>query len=231
MRNVLLLGMAFACCTALHAQQTYPLSGLVTDESGKGLSKVKIALTRDADRKTRTDRKGRFGLADVKSTDTLRLSYKDETYAVSLDGRKQLRIVWYLEEHTVDAREDTTLVDIGYGSQRRKNFAGYSNGISGDELRKSGATTLLEALQGRIAGLRISTPNRPGDEGDVMIQGRNSILASSTPLYIVDGMEVDNISSISLAEVDHVEVLKNGSIYGARGANGVILIRTRRGEK
>ncbi len=226
-----LLWMACFCCLALHAQQSTPLNGLVTDADGKALSKVKISLTGDTDRKTRTDRKGRFGLADVKPTDTLRLDFKGEAYAIPVEGRKHLRIVWYLERHAADAREDTTLVDIGYGLEKRKRYAGYSNGISGEELRKSGASTLLEALQGRIAGLRISTPNRPGDQGDVLIQGTKSILASSTPLFVVDGMIVEDISSVSLYEVEHVEVMKDASIYGSRGANGAILIRTRRGTK
>lgn len=231
MKNMGLLWMACFCCLALHARQGTPLNGLVTDADGKALSKVKISLTGDTDRKTRTDRKGRFGLADVMPTDTLRLDYKGEAYAIPVEGRKHLRIVWYLERHTADAREDTTLVDIGYGLEKRKRYAGYSNGISGEELRKSGASTLLEALQGRIAGLRISTPNRPGDQGDVLIQGTKSILASSTPLFVVDGMIVEDISSVSLYEVEHVEVMKDASIYGSRGANGAILIRTRRGTK
>ena len=84
-------------------------------------------------------------------------------------------------------------------------------------------------MQGRIAGLNITTSSAPGGEENVIIHGQKSFYASSTPLFVVDGVIVDDLSTVSIYDVDYVEVMKEASIYGSRGANGAILVRTKSG--
>ena len=139
--------------------------------------------------------------------------------------------MWQSQSHSVQAKEDQELVDFGYGFVKRREFTGYSSGISGEELRRSGASTILSALQGRIAGLNITTSSAPGEREGVIIHGQKSFYSSSTPLFVVDGVIVDDLSTISIYDVDYVEVMKDASIYGSQGANGAILVRTRRNGK
>lgn len=231
MKPVVLFLLACLFALPMSAQEGVPFNGLITDVNGKGISNVKVSLLKAAEKRTRTNRKGRFGLTDVLADDTLKLVWKKETYTIPIAGRKSLKIVWQSQSCALQANEDKDLVDFGYGFVKRREFTGYSSGISGDELRKSGATTILGALQGRIAGLNITTSSAPGGEDKVMIHGQKSFYASSTPLFVVDGVVVSDISSISIYDVDYVEVMKDGSIYGSQGANGAILIRTKRGGK
>lgn len=213
------------------AQEGVPFNGLITDREGKGIPNVKVSLLNAKEKRTRTDRKGRFGLTDVPAGDTLKLVWKKETYVVPVAGRKSLRIVWEFPSHALQAEESQDLVDFGYGFVKRREFTGYSNGISGEELRRSGATTILGALQGRIAGLNISTSPAPGGAEEVMIHGRKTFYGSTTPLFVVDGVIVDDLSIVNIYDVEYVEVMKEASIYGSRGANGAILVRTKRGVK
>lgn len=231
MKTVVLILLACLIALPVSAQKGLPFNGLITDVNGKGISNVKVSLLKATEKRTRTNRKGRFGLTDVQADDTLKLVWKKEAYTIPVEGRKSLKIVWESHSHTLQAKEDKDLVDFGYGFVKRREFTGFSSGISGDELRKSGATTILGALQGRIAGLNITTSSAPGGDDKVIIHGQKSFYASSTPLFVVDGVIVDDISSISLYDVDYIEVMKDGSIYGSRGANGAILIRTKRGGK
>ncbi len=221
-----------ACIFALPLcaqEEGVPFNGLVTDETGKGISNVKVSLLKQSDKRTSTNRKGRFGLTNVTGDDTLKLVRKKETYIIPIEGRKSLKIVWQSQSHDLQAAEDQDLVDYGYGFVKRREFTGYSSGISGDELRRTGASTILEALQGRIAGLHVTTSAQPGDEAKVMIHGTKSFYASSTPLYVVDGNIVSDLNMVSIYDVEYVEVMKDGSIYGSQGANGAILVRTKKG--
>ncbi len=212
----------------MSAQNGVPFNGLITDEAGKGVSGVRISLVKKSDKRTRTNRKGRFGLTDVPVDDTLKLQRKKETYLIPVEGRKSLRIVWKSGLPDLQAIEDQELVDFGYGFVKRREYTGFSNGISGEELRRSGTSNLLEALKGRIPGLNISTSGAPGGDAKVIMRGTKSFYGSSTPLYIVDGVIVSDLSMVNIYDVEYVEVLKDASIYGSQGANGAILVRTRR---
>ncbi|MCD8262332.1 MAG: TonB-dependent receptor plug domain-containing protein [Bacteroides sp.] len=210
-------------------EQPVPFNGVVTDISGKPLARVTVTRTSTGE-VTRTDKKGRFAFTDVHATDTLVFTQRKgrESYAVPVDSKRSLKVM--ILTSGVDAREDQQLVDIGYGYIKLKNKTQARNGISGDELRRSGYSNLLQALQGRIPGLNIHTTGRPSDTGDINIRGIKSFYASSTPLFVVDGTIVDDISHISIYDIDYVEVMKEAAIYGSRGANGAILIKTKRAE-
>ena len=121
------------------------------------------------------------------------------------------------------AQEDEELVNTGYGYVKRREYTGSSKGISGESLRRSGRTSLLEALSGMVAGLTI---NRVDGRLVPNIRGQRSLMLSNEPLYIIDGTEVESLENVNIFEVDHVEVLKEASIYGSRGANGAIVVTT-----
>lgn len=120
--------------------------------------------------------------------------------------------------------EDDELVNLGYGYVKRREHTGVSSGISGDRLRQTGQRDILKALSGLVAGLNITQVN---GETDVNIRGQKSLVMSNTPLFIVDGTQVSSLDFVSVYDVESVEVLKDASIYGSRGANGAILVTTK----
>jgi len=205
-------------------QQGVPFNGMVFDILGKPVKGAKIYIT--PNRIARSDKKGRFGLTDVNPTDTIHVRYKKVNYDIPVAGRKSIRIT--LGDQLL-TEEDDELVAWGYGFVKRRESLEVSNGISGDELVRSGYNSILQALEGRIPGLNISANRGIGDQPKVSMRGINSINLDQTPLFVVDGVVVESLDIVSIYEVDHVEVLKDASIYGSRGANGAIIVITKRG--
>lgn len=202
-----------------------PFNGLLLDRELKPKKGVKIYV-KDPKRYTKTDSKGRFGLTDVQPNDTLNLVFsKKEKLQIPVDGAKGIKIV-LAGDGNAKAENDEELANTGFGYVKRREFTGVSSGISGDRLRATGARNILSALKGLVPGLNIS-----GSAGDrsVNIRGVNSLKLSSTPLYVVDGVVVTSLDYISLFDVDHVEVIKDGAQYGSRGANGAIVVTTKTG--
>ena len=225
----LLLILFLACTCVLQAQtpKGEPFNGLVTDMTGNPLKNVKVYVLSERVY-SRTDKKGRFGLTDVNPTDTLHIKYKKMHYDIPVDGRKSIRI--HLgDQISPEVQEDQDLVNWGYGYVKKRESVEVSNGISGEELARTGQTNLLEALRGRVPGLSVGNSARLGGDPEVRMRGINSINLPLNPLYIVDGIEVETLEFVNVMDVDHVEVLKDASIYGARGGNGAILVTTKRG--
>lgn len=229
MRYCFLLSL-LTCSLSLFAQkpQGIPFNGLVTDVMGNPLRNVKVYVVSDHIY-SRSDKKGRFGLTDVQPNDTLHLRYKKTYYEIPVDGRKSITIKLGDQIDPV-AQEDEELVNWGYGYVKKRESLEVSNGISGDELIHMGQANLLAALQGRVPGLNIG-PSYMGQDPKVNMRGINSINAPQTPLYIVDGVEVESLEFINVYDVDRVEVLKEASIYGVRGSNGAIIVTTKRGKR
>ena len=218
--RILVSGMISAVCLPVLADE--PFNGLVLDSELKPVKKVKV-FNRNEERYATSDKKGRFGLTDVMPDDTLTLVVKKKRIRIPVDGRKSLKII-LADEKGYTATQDDELVNIGYGYVKRREFTGVSSGISGETLRGTGQRTILGALVGLVPGLNISQSN--GDTS-VNIRGERSLMLSSTPLYIVDGVQVSSLDFVSIYDVDHVEVLKDASQYGSRGANGAILVTTK----
>lgn len=203
-----------------------PFNGLVTDLTGKPLKGVMVYLHSEGVY-ARSDKKGRFGLTDVGVTDTLHLRYRKTEYEVPVKGRRSI-VVRLGDQFEPESAEDEDLINWGYGYVKRRESIDTSDGIRGEDLVRLGYSSIAQALQGRVAGLMISTPGEPGGEPTVRIRGTHSILLDSTPLFMVDGVEVESLDVVSIYDVDRIEVLRNAFIYGARGANGAILITTKR---
>lgn len=218
MRLVALVCIGMAAGTAI-AQETedVPFNGIISDLDGKPLKGAVIWTTNER-RYATSNKKGQFGLTNVQAEDTIHIEYKKLRYDIPVEGRKSARIRLANEYSDID--EDQDLVDIGYGFVKRRECTISDGRVSGDELRRTGKTFILDALQGKVAGLTVSG-------GKALIRGMNSLLLSCEPLYIVDGMEVDDLGMVSIYDVDYVEVLKDANIYGVKGANGVIIVKTK----
>lgn len=220
-RIIGLLAIVLCCLTAAYAD--VPFNGLLLDREMKPKKGVKIYV-QDPKRYTKSDSKGRFGLTDVTPDDTLHIVVsKKETLLVPVDGRRGIRIV-LAGDRDVQAENDDEIADTGYGYVKRREFTGVSSGISGDRLRATGARDIMSALKGLVPGLNIT--GTPGDQS-VNIRGVKSFTLSSEPLYVVDGVVVSSLDYFSIYDVDHVEVIKDGSQYGSRGANGAIVVTTK----
>lgn len=200
-----------------------PFNGLVLDREMKSKKGVKVYV-KDPKRYATTDKKGRFGLTDVLPDDTLHLVVsKKETFLVPVEGRRGIRIV-LAGSGSVKAENDEEIANTGYGFVKRREFTGVSSGISGVRLRATGARDIMSALRGLVPGLTVS--GSPGNY-DVTIRGKHSLMLSNEPLYVVDGVTVPSLEFISIYDVDHVEVIKDASQYGSRGANGAIVVTTK----
>ncbi len=128
------------------------------------------------------------------------------------------------------------VVVIAYGTAKKKTFTGSATAVSGKELSKKNTTELTKSLAGEVAGVQVmNTSGKPGSNASIRIRGIGSVNASSAPLYIVDGMPYyGDISSISPSDIENTTILKDATataLYGSRGANGVVVITTRKGVK
>lgn len=202
-----------------------PFNGLLLDRELKPKKGVKIYV-KDPRRYATSDKKGRFGLTDVEPDDTLTLVLsKKEKIRIPVEGRRGIKIV-LAGDKGVQAENDEELANTGFGYVKRREYTGVSSGISGDRLRSTGSRDIMSALKGLVPGLNVT-----GSTGDysVNIRGTKSLMSSSEPLYVVDGVVVSSLDFISIYDVDHVEVIKDGSQYGSRGANGAIVVTTKTG--
>ena len=209
-------------CFAAYAQKS--VKGTVKDASGEPL--IGVSIVYGNGQGTVTDFDGNFTVS-VPDNTTLKISYvgyKPQT--VNVAGKSQLDII--LEE------DNTTLEDvvvIGYGTMKRKDLTGAVASVSGDKLAANPVSNVAEALQGQLPGVNvISQDGRPGATMSIRVRGGGSITQSNEPLYVVDGVQVSSIDDIPADNIESIDVLKDAAstaIYGARGANGVILITTK----
>ncbi len=206
------------------AQGKIPFNGILQDANGKGVKNARIWV-RSARDYCLSDRQGKFGLTDVKATDTLHIKVKKAELFVPVNGKKS--IVIKMGNANVLTEEDKQLVDVGFGFVSRREHTGVSNYISGEELRRSGFQDVLSALQGRIPGLSITgTSGLGGANQNVSMRGERSIMASQKPLFLIDGVTVPSFEGLNLNDVDYVEVMKETSAYGSDGGNGAIIVHT-----
>lgn len=215
-----LLTLLLCFSAAVSAQETHiPFNGIVTDVLGTPLKKVKI-YNHDERRYTFSNKEGKFGLTDVLPFDTLHLIFNHKAYLIPVDGKKSVHIKLD-DQIVVSASEDEALIGLGYGFVKRREQTIPVSGISGEELQRTGKTDILEALVGKVAGYALIN-------GEPRIRSNNSLLLSSEPIYIVDGIRVFSLNYLTVYDVDHVEVLKDASIYGVRGTNGAIVVYTKK---
>lgn len=218
----------FALCMSVHAMAVIEVTGVVEDFAGAGPIIGATVLEKGTTNGTITDFDGMFALT-VQENATLEISYMGYLpKTVQVKNNKSIKVM--LEEDTKQLDE---VVVVGYGTMKKRDLTGAISSLAEKELLENKPTNVAEALQGKISGLEIVTATEPGAVSNFRIRGASTLSAEgSTPLFIVDGMEVENIDNISPADIASVEVLKDAasaSIYGSKSANGVIIITTKRG--
>ena len=222
---VLLLGFtAFA-----QAQNISQLTGTVTDDKGMPLPGVSVVI-KGTTKGVATDFDGSFSLNNVPKGAMLEFSsvgYK--TLDIKATGAS-LKVK--LPEATQDLDE---VVVVGYGTQKKGDVTTAITSVKTKDLDQRPVTSAAQAIQGRAAGIQVVQPSgAPGAGLAVRIRGNTSISASNDPLYVVDGIPVQDISGIAPTDIENMQVLKDASsaaIYGSRAANGVVLITTKQGKR
>ena len=208
-------------------QQSRQATGRVADSQGPLIGAT--VMEKGTNNGTVTDFNGNFSL-NVKSGATLVISYVGyETQEVKAGDN--LNVILAEDGHIVNE-----VVVIGYGTQRREAVTGSVANIGGEKLNQIAATNAAQALQGRVAGvLMTQTGSKPGDEMQIRIRGQRSLSASNDPLIVLDGIPfMGQLSDINPADIKSMDILKDASataIYGSRGANGVIIITTAKGNQ
>jgi len=223
-----LLFLALFSFPFILAAQTRTISGNVkASDDGLGIPGVNV-LIRGTQKGVATDIEGAFKLELLAGEDVLIFSfigYKSQT--VSVGQRITLEIT--LEP---DATELDEIVVVGYGVQKKSDITGSTANVSGGELLKQPVLTATQALQGKVAGVQIISSGQPGSSPQIRVRGVSTALGGTTSLYVVDGVLTDDISNINTADIIEMNILKDASsaaIYGSRGANGVIIITTKKG--
>lgn len=209
-------------------QQRKQITGTVNDEQGEPVIGANI-IENGTNNGTVSDIDGRFSLLVENENATLRISYIGYIeQEINITGRNSFNIV--LKEDTQALDE---LVVVGYGTMRKSDVTGSISTAKGSDIIKNQSFNALEGLKGKAAGVNIfSNTGQPGGEMRVIIRGISTINASANPLYVVDGVVMQNFQYLNPNDIESIEVLKDASsaaIYGARGANGVILVTTKRG--
>ena len=213
------------------SQQIGKISGKVSDTSGGSLPGVSIVI-KGTTNGTITNTEGVYTLANVPANAIIVFSFVGMKSEEVVVGNKTVINVTMTEE-SIGLEE---VVAVGYGTVKKSDVTGAVARISEESLKERPVNNVLQAMQGKAAGIDISSNIKPGELPQITIRGNRSITASNSPLYVIDGIPfaAGSVSDINPNDIGSVEVLKDASataIYGSRGANGVILITTKRGEK
>ncbi|MDH5400547.1 MAG: SusC/RagA family TonB-linked outer membrane protein, partial [Cyclobacteriaceae bacterium] len=200
-------------------------------ETGDALPGVSV-MVKGTSSGTATDVSGKYSLS-TSSGSTLVFSFIGySSQEVAVGNQTNINVAL-----AVDFTELQEIVVVGYGTQEKRDVTAAISTVSAQDVQELPVTSALAAMQGKVAGVDIQQRSgRPGENATIKIRGRRSINASNEPLYVVDGVPLvsgGSISDINQADIKSIEVLKDAAataIYGSRGANGVILITTNRGE-
>ena len=226
-KNLLITCVMLLFAVVSMAQNKITVSGVVSDKTGMTVIGATVSVKGAPQQGVVTGLDGDYKITNVPSNAVLLYSYigmKDQEIAVN--GRTTINVVM---------QEDNMLIDevvvVGYGVQRKSDLTGAVGSIKSDDLKKISTPNVANALQGRVSGVFISASGAPGSSPEVRIRGIGTT-NNSNPLYVVDGMFMDDISFLSNHDIESMEVLKDASataMYGSRGANGVIIVTTKQG--
>lgn len=207
--------------------QVRHITGTITDKSsGLGLSDVSVVV-RGTNQGTQTDKNGTFNIS-VTKTGSLELAVSlvgYEAQTVSVKGASPVAITMDKQSRSLDE-----VVVIGYGTVRKKDLTGAVASVNGKAIAATPVPNIAQAMQGKLAGVNVvSQDGRPGADVSIRVRGGGSISQSNQPLILIDGVP-GSLSDIPPDQVKSIDVLKDASstaIYGARGANGVVLVTTK----
>ena len=221
--------MTFALASTLSAQSKVGVKGKVSDTDGEPLIGVAV-IEQGTSNGVMTDAEGNYVISVTKTASLLfdYMGFKQVIRPVS--GRQVIDVV--LEEDRTQLDE---AVVVGYGTMRRSDLTGSVSSVSAKSIENFKTGNVLDALGGAVAGVNITTTDgTPGSGFSIIIRGVGTVNGDSSPLYIVDGFEADGIDHIANQDIASIEILKDASaaaIYGARAANGVVLVTTKSGRE
>ena len=228
-KKTVTLLISFLCASTIFAQDRVTVKGVVTDENDNPMIGAGVYESGTTNGVV-TDIDGNYTIevADGASLTFSYISYAEQTVEVGNQSVINIRLL-----------PDNTLLDevvvIGYNTVRKSDLTGAVASVGADAIKDFKTGNVLEALGGQIAGVQITqSDGTPGSSFDIKIRGVGSVNGDSSPLIIVDGFEVDNLDFISNQDILTMDVLKDASasaIYGARAANGVVLITTKSGRE
>ncbi|MFH5831756.1 SusC/RagA family TonB-linked outer membrane protein [Halalkalibaculum sp. DA384] len=246
MWKVLALLPLFLCQFSYGALAQGTVTGSVVDaNSGENLPGVNVVV-KGTTIGTSTNSEGNYELSVPSLQDTLAFSFVGyQTLEVPINGRSELNVE--LQSEAVIGEE---LLVVGYGTQRKSDLTGSVSSLGGESIENVPVTSVDNAIKGRVAGVYVKqTSSAPGGGTSVRIRGTNSLNAGSEPLYVIDGFPIypDNssegtgsgrpptnvLATLNLNNIESIEVLKDASataIYGSRGASGVVIITTKKGQ-
>lgn len=230
---LLLIIMILGFSRAGLSQQTIMLTGQIQDSTtGEGIPGASI-MVKGTTSGTSTNGEGKYSLKvpTTKDASVVISSLGFKTQTVLLAGRSSLNISLVSDQKELDE-----VVVVGYGNAiNRRDLTGSVSSVGNRQLKDIPITDAAQALTGRLAGVRVTTSDgAPGSSVQIRIRGGGSITQDNSPIYVVDGMQVENaLSFLSPQDIESIDVLKDASttaIYGARGANGVVIITTKSGK-
>lgn len=215
--------------TAVAQTADRTVSGRVTGETGEGLPGVNV-LVKGSTRGTVTDVDGRFRVNVPEGNSTLVFSmvgYTSQEVAVGAQTSLEVKL-------QPDTKTLNEFVVVGYNTVKRSDVTSSVVSVGADEIRSRPVANAMQAIQGKAAGVDITTNERPGEMGSIRIRGNRSLTATNNPLYVVDGIPLSSggIEFINPNDIESIDILKDASataIYGSRGANGVVVVTTKRG--
>ncbi|MFY7900708.1 MAG: TonB-dependent receptor plug domain-containing protein, partial [Chitinophagaceae bacterium] len=212
------------------AQKPITITGTVKDEKGDPMDGVSISI-KGTSKSTLTNSEGTYKIEVPNKKVFLVFSFVGyATTERGIGATNKLDVSMKLEVSSLN-----DVVVIGYGQVRRKDLTGSVAKASVEDMQKANVTSFADALGGRVAGVRVSSNDgQPGAAPQIIVRG-SSVTQDASPLYVIDGFPIENfdLNSINPNDIESLEILKDASsiaIYGARGANGVVIISTKRGK-
>lgn len=230
LKRLFFVALFCVVCAGAWAQNK-AISGTVVDATGEAIVGASVTVEGSTTQGAITDLNGKYTLKSVPSNGTIQVNFIGYVaQRISVAGKSVIDVV--LEEDTELLEE---VVVVGYGMQRKSDVTGAMISVSAEKLSARPVSNAFEALQGKAAGVDITSSERPGTVGSIRIRGNRSISASGDPLYVVDGVPLSagGIETINPRDIESIDILKDASstaIYGSRGANGVVLVTTKRGQ-
>lgn len=227
-KKLLAICMVMLAALPAFAQQT--VTGTVVDKTGAPFPGVVVQVKENLNTAV-TDNNGAFSV----------VAYSGQTVNFTCLGLKGVEVVLTNGQKTLNVtmEEDVDYLDevlvVGYGTTKKRDLAGSLVAIKSDDVKAGVISSPAQVLRGRAAGVYVhQASNEPGGEISIRVRGASSISSSNEPLYVIDGIQCEDASTVAPADIETIEVLKDAAstaIYGARGANGVVIITTKKGSE
>lgn len=226
---VIMLFLSLFLSNELSAQNGTTVSGVIKDDTGFPIPGANV-IEKGTKNSASSDFDGKFKIKLTTEKAVLLFSFIGfETKSVNAAGNKVLNVVLKPNAESLD---EVKIVSFGYGTIKRENLTGAVSSIGAKELSKIPVTNVAEALVGRLAGVSVqSIDGSPGSDIVIRVRGGGSLTQDNSPLYVVDGFIVDNLNDVPPGDIQSIDLLKDAAttaIYGAQGANGVVIVTTKK---